>query len=58
MAELKLKCEVHLDAKHSAERLQRCFGSGAGFKLDETKEAIAKMLQVALSLLSLMCHFM
>ncbi|GAB4818113.1 hypothetical protein N2152v2_005159 [Parachlorella kessleri] len=45
VAELKLKCEVHLDAKHSAERLQRCFGSGAGFKLDETKEAIAKMLQ-------------
>lgn len=45
-ADLKHKCELHLGAKHSAERLQRCWGSGAGFKFDETKESIRSMLQV------------
>ncbi|KAL4436793.1 hypothetical protein ABPG75_003932 [Micractinium tetrahymenae] len=44
-AELKHKCELHLGAKHSGERLQRCWGSGAGFKFDETKESIRSMLQ-------------
>lgn len=45
-AELKHRCELHLGAKHAAERLQRCWGSGAGFKFDETKESIRSMLQV------------
>ena len=30
----------------SAERLARCWGSGAGFKFDETKDSIRSMLQV------------
>ncbi|PRW57868.1 programmed cell death 4-like isoform B [Chlorella sorokiniana] len=44
-AELRHKCELHLGAKHSAERLARCWGSGAGFKFDETKDSIRSMLQ-------------
>ncbi|KAI7837239.1 hypothetical protein COHA_008927 [Chlorella ohadii] len=44
-AELRHKCELHLSAKHSAERLARCWGSGAGFKFDETKDSIRSMLQ-------------
>ncbi|PSC74724.1 Programmed cell death 4 [Micractinium conductrix] len=44
-AELRHKCEVQLEAKHAAERLARCWGSGAGFKFDETKESIRSMLQ-------------
>jgi hypothetical protein len=45
-AELRSKCGAHVGAKHIGERLQRCWGSGAGFKLDETKGSIRSMLQV------------
>ncbi|KAL4858246.1 Programmed cell death protein 4 [Chlorella vulgaris] len=44
-AELQHKCSLHLGAKHYTERLLRCWGSGAGFKFDETKESIRNMLQ-------------
>jgi hypothetical protein len=43
LAALKSKCELHLAARHSAERLLRCWGSGAGKSHAETKERIAKV---------------
>ena len=46
-AELHKSCEAHLSAKHGvAERLARCWGGGAGFALDETKDSIRSMLKV------------
>ena len=34
-------------ARHGfSERMQRCWGGGAGFRLDETKASVAQMLQV------------
>lgn len=45
LAALKARCELHLAARHSAERLLRCWGSGAGQSYAETKERIAKLLE-------------
>lgn len=44
LAALKARCDLHLAARHSAERLLRCWGSGAGQSHAETKERIAKLL--------------
>lgn len=44
LASLKSRCDSHLAARHSAERLLRCWGSGAGQSHAETKERIAKLL--------------
>ncbi len=33
-------CEVHLSARHAAERMSRCWGSGAGLIFDETRDSI------------------
>ncbi|WIA38524.1 hypothetical protein OEZ86_001845 [Tetradesmus obliquus] len=44
LAALKARCELHLAARHSAERMLRCWGSGAGQSYAETKERIAKLL--------------
>jgi programmed cell death protein 4 len=43
LAALKARCELHLAARHSAERMLRCWGSGAGQSYAETKERIAKV---------------
>jgi hypothetical protein len=43
LAALKARCDLHLAARHSAERLLRCWGSGAGQSHAETKERIAKV---------------
>eukprot|EP00878_Enallax_costatus_P006760 GHUV01007086.1.p1 GENE.GHUV01007086.1~~GHUV01007086.1.p1 ORF type:complete len:655 (+),score=257.56 GHUV01007086.1:532-2496(+) len=45
LAALKARCELHLAARHSAERMLRCWGSGAGQSHAETKERIAKLLE-------------
>jgi len=37
-------CEGHLSARHAAERLLRCWGSGAGLMLDETKASMKNLL--------------
>ncbi len=42
----RLNLVVFSCALCSAERLARCWGSGAGFKFDETKDSIRSMLQV------------
>lgn len=44
-AELRHKCEVHLGARHAAERMLRCWGSGAGRQHSEIKEAVTKVLE-------------
>ncbi|KAF8061907.1 MRF1 [Scenedesmus sp. PABB004] len=44
LAALRARTEQHLAARHSAERLLRCWGSGAGQTYGETKERIAKLL--------------
>ncbi|KAF6262938.1 armadillo-type protein [Scenedesmus sp. NREL 46B-D3] len=44
LAALRARCELHLAARHSAERMLRCWGSGAGQSYAETKERIAKLL--------------
>eukprot|EP00879_Flechtneria_rotunda_P027618 GHRR01029593.1.p1 GENE.GHRR01029593.1~~GHRR01029593.1.p1 ORF type:complete len:199 (+),score=60.34 GHRR01029593.1:872-1468(+) len=44
LAALKHKVDLHLAARHSAERMLRCWGSGAGQSYAETKERIAKVL--------------
>lgn len=46
---LRTKCEGHLADQHFAERMSRCWGHGAGVKLDETKASIAAMLKEYLS---------
>lgn len=43
-ASFRHKCESHLNDKHFAERMDRAWGHGAGFKLEETKESIRAML--------------
>eukprot|EP00879_Flechtneria_rotunda_P004521 GHRR01004776.1.p1 GENE.GHRR01004776.1~~GHRR01004776.1.p1 ORF type:complete len:295 (+),score=104.22 GHRR01004776.1:159-1043(+) len=43
LAALKHKVDLHLAARHSAERMLRCWGSGAGQSYAETKERIAKV---------------
>lgn len=45
LTELRNKCEVHLGARHAAERLLRCWGSGAGLGHEETKDAMRKVLE-------------
>ena len=40
------KAEVHLKARHSAERILRCWGGQSKGSFDELKEGIHKMLQV------------
>lgn len=42
--EVRQTCERHLGARHAAERLLRCWGSGAGIILDETKASIKNLL--------------
>lgn len=44
-ARFRHKCETHLNDKHFAERMDRAWGNGAGFKLEETKESIAAMVK-------------
>eukprot|EP00873_Tetraselmis_striata_P037263 jgi/Tetstr1/457527/TSEL_044107.t1 len=43
-AEVRRSCESHLGARHAAEALLRCWGSGAGLMLDETKSSIKSLL--------------
>lgn len=46
VGELRSKCDAALGGRHgAAERLARCWGGGAGVRLDETKDAFARMLQ-------------
>ena len=44
-AEVRRKCGVLLKGRHAAERMQRCWGAGAGLRLAETRAAVAAMLQ-------------
>jgi len=44
VAEVRQTCEGHLTARHASERLLRCWGSGAGLLLDETKSSIKNLL--------------
>lgn len=48
LAALKTRCDLHLAARHSAERLLRCWGSGAGQSHAETKERIGKVRWICL----------
>lgn len=43
-AEVRRSCESHLGARHAAEALLRCWGSGAGLMLNETKASIKSLL--------------
>lgn len=43
------KAEAHLKARHSAERILRCWGGQSKGSFDELKEGIHKMLQVGSS---------
>ncbi|CAG9467242.1 unnamed protein product [Pedinophyceae sp. YPF-701] len=43
--ELARAVASHLKGKHSAERLARCWGAGAGTSYEETQAAIRKMLE-------------
>ena len=45
------KAEAHLKARHSAERILRCWGGQSKGSFDELKEGIHKMLQVGNSIL-------
>ena len=42
---LKCKVEAFLHNRHSAEKVLRCWGPGAGVKHRETKEAIQNLLR-------------
>lgn len=42
---LKSKVEAFLHNRHSAEKMLRCWGPGAGVKHQETKEAIQNLLK-------------
>ena len=44
--EVRRKCGVLLKGRHAAERMQRCWGAGAGLRLPETRAAVASMLMV------------
>jgi MA3 domain len=44
VAEVRLKCESLLSARHAAERLLRCWGNGAGLVFEDTRDAVRKML--------------
>lgn len=44
-AEVRRKCGVLLKGRHAAERMQRCWGAGAGLRLAETRAAVAAMLK-------------
>lgn len=46
-AEVRRKCGVLLKGRHAAERMQRCWGAGAGLRLMETRGAVAAMLQAS-----------
>lgn len=41
---LKSKVEGHLSTRHSAEKILRCWGPGAGVKHQETKDSIQRIL--------------
>lgn len=41
---LKHKVEAALSARHSAEKVLRCWGSGAGLTYQDTKDSISRML--------------
>mmetsp|Transcript_37781 Transcript_37781/g.95570 ORF Transcript_37781/g.95570 Transcript_37781/m.95570 type:complete len:712 (-) Transcript_37781:372-2507(-) len=43
-AALKQKLEGHLGARHGAEKVLRCWGSGAGMTYQDTKDSIARLL--------------
>ena len=45
--EVLQKAEAHLKARHSAERILRCWGGSGKGSFDELKEGIHKMLQVS-----------
>jgi hypothetical protein len=56
-AEVRRSCESHLGARHAAEALLRCWGSGAGLMLNETKASIKSLLaEYKVSLASLDCE--
>ncbi len=44
-ARVRAKCQTHLGAPHAAERLLRCWGSGAGLSHSETKDAIGRVVE-------------
>lgn len=43
---VKARAEILLHSRHAAERMLRCWGSGAGLVFEETREAIKKLLLV------------
>ena len=43
---VKAKAEVLLRSRHAAERMLRCWGSGAGLVFEDTRDAIKKLLSV------------
>lgn len=43
---VKARAEVLLRSRHAAERMLRCWGSGAGLAFEETCEAIKNLLLV------------
>lgn len=46
LVELKRRAEGHLSARHSAEKVLRCWGGqGVGLTYSDTKDSIAKMLE-------------
>jgi programmed cell death protein 4 len=52
LAALKARTELHLAARHSAERMLRCWGAGAGQSYAETKDRIAKVFTASCTLMS------
>jgi programmed cell death protein 4 len=44
-AECKNKCELHMSARHAAERMLRCWGGNVGMQLEDTKQSVASMLK-------------
>lgn len=45
VGQVRAKCKSHLGARHAAERLLRCWGSGAGLFHGETKDAIGRVVE-------------
>mmetsp|Transcript_36791 Transcript_36791/g.81831 ORF Transcript_36791/g.81831 Transcript_36791/m.81831 type:complete len:712 (-) Transcript_36791:320-2455(-) len=41
---LRHKVEAHVTTRHSAEKILRCWGSGAGLNYQDTKDSIARIL--------------
>ena len=55
VSSVKARAEVLLHSRHAAERMLRCWGSGAGLVFEDTRDAIKKLLLVQTNSDSLPC---